>query len=555
MLVVFYLAISFYHLGSRSAPQTYWQAPSPGVGAGVDLGKEETIKRISFFGGLIGGEEEYRVEYSADGETWIEGPTLKPENVFEWGQVDCDFSARYIKIVAQKRGGEIGEIGFWGENQQLLEVKSLLPLKQGYLLPQGFSYLFDEPDTVPYQSSYLNSTYFDEIYFARTAYEHLNRLEPYEWTHPPLGKLLIAVGILIFGMNPFGWRFMGVVFGALMIPLFYLFGKKLFGKSEYGLLAAFLITFEFMHFVQARIATIDTYAVFFIILMYYFMYLYLSTPYFPEKPREVLLPLFFSGLSFALGAATKWTAIYAGGGLAVLFFLNLWQRRKENPSIFPSFWKKVIPWCVLFFIVIPLFIYCLSYIPTLLVPGHDGLQDIWRYQLNMLNYHSQLQATHGFSSPWWQWPLLVRPIWLYQGKGLPEGQISSIVSMGNPAIWWGGTLLLISLLIFPTLRREKVLPFILIGFAAQYLPWVLVPRLTFIYHFYNSVPFYILLITLFYRKVRESYPRYLPLFFLYLMLVALLFFLFYPILSGEIVSRDYVAAWLRWFPSWIFFID
>ena len=416
LLVTFYLIVSFYHLGSLKAPQTYWQPSSPGEGACLDLGKEETIKRISFFGGLI-GEGEYRLEYSADAETWQEGPLLKPQNVFEWKEADVDLRGRYIRIIAQKSGGMLNEIGFWGEKQTLLPVNAILPLHQGYLLPQGFPEAFDEQDTVPYQSSYLNSTYFDEIYFARTAYEYLHQVEPYEWTHPPLGKMLISLGITIFGMNPFGWRFMGVVFGALIIPLMYLLGKKLFGRSEYGLVAAFLMTFEFMHFVQARIATIDTYVVFFIILMYYFMLVYLSIPYSPSETRRFLLPLFLSGLSFGLGASVKWTGIYAGGGLAVLFFLDLVKKRKENPSSFATFCKKMFPWCVLFFIIVPLFVYCLFYV--FFLPGPTGIRDIWRHQLQMFNYHSKLEATHPFSSPWWQWPLMIRPIWLYQGKGLP----------------------------------------------------------------------------------------------------------------------------------------
>ena len=33
---------------------------------------------------------------------------------------------------------------------------------------------------------------------------------------------------------------------------------------------------------------------------------------------------------------------------------------------------------------------------------------------------------------------------------------------------------------------------VLIGFASQFLPWVLVPRSTFIYHYFASVPFIIL---------------------------------------------------------------
>ena len=72
---------------------------------------------------------------------------------------------RYIRIIAQKVE-DAQRNWFWGEKQTLLPVNAILPLHQGYLLPQGFPEAFDEQDTVPYQSSYLNSTYFDEIYFA-----------------------------------------------------------------------------------------------------------------------------------------------------------------------------------------------------------------------------------------------------------------------------------------------------------------------------------------------------------------------------------------------------
>lgn len=162
-------------------------------------------------------------------------------------------------------------------------------------------------------------------------------------------------------MNPWGWRFMGVVFGALIIPLMYLLGKKLFGRSEYGLIAAFLMTFEFMHFVQARIATIDTYVVFFIILMYYFMLVYLSIPYSSRDIKRFLLPLFLSGLSFGLGASVKWTGIYAGGGLQC-FFSDLIKKREEKTFLnFDSFVKKMFLWCVLFFYYYPCFTH-LSYV-------------------------------------------------------------------------------------------------------------------------------------------------------------------------------------------------
>ena len=130
--------------------------------------------------------------------------------------------------------------------------------------------LFDEQGTVPAMPTWYNSGYFDEIYHPRTAYEHIRGIYPYEITHPPLGKLIMSLGIQIFGMTPFGWRFMGALFGVGMLPLLYVFLKNLFGKTAVAACGTALFAFDFMHLTQTRIATIDTYGVFFILAMYFF---------------------------------------------------------------------------------------------------------------------------------------------------------------------------------------------------------------------------------------------------------------------------------------------
>lgn len=86
--------------------------------------------------------------------------------------------------------------------------------------------LFDEQQEVPERSSFRNGTYFDEIYHGRTGYEFVHHLNVYEWTHPPLGKVFISIGIRIFGMCPFGWRIVGTVFGIFMLPLIYLLQRN-----------------------------------------------------------------------------------------------------------------------------------------------------------------------------------------------------------------------------------------------------------------------------------------------------------------------------------------
>lgn len=53
------------------------------------------------------------------------------------------------------------------------------------------AFLIDEFDKLPHDgTSYMEEMYFDEVYHARTAYEYINGIYPYEITHPPLAKLL-----------------------------------------------------------------------------------------------------------------------------------------------------------------------------------------------------------------------------------------------------------------------------------------------------------------------------------------------------------------------------
>ena len=95
----------------------------------------------------------------------------------------------------------------------------------------------------------------------------------------------------------------------------------------------------------------------FLLLMYYFMYVWLS------EDRGWALAL--SGVCFGLGAASKWTCLYAGAGLGVLWALHWllrFVREGRDQKLFPAFVKNAA-FCVLFFVAVPGLIYYLSYLP------------------------------------------------------------------------------------------------------------------------------------------------------------------------------------------------
>ncbi|HWR23897.1 MAG TPA: phospholipid carrier-dependent glycosyltransferase [Feifaniaceae bacterium] len=550
-LTALYAAVSLFQLGSLTAPETEFVSAQPGKSVTLTFDAPVDIAEYWVFGGIAEGT----LQLTGDdgGESTYD---QRFDNMFRWHQAAANIAASELQIKNYTGKLAIREIAFFDANGKRLTPKAV---------DAAAAPLVDEQDTVPDHPSSFNGMYFDELYHARTAYEHFKGLEPYENTHPPLGKVFIMLGIAIFGMNPFGWRIIGALFGAGMVPIFYLFGRRLFKNAEYALLGAALFAFDFMHFTQTRIATIDVYAVFFILLMYYYMYQYYCMSFYTDGLKATYKPLGLAGVFFALGAASKWICIYAGGGLAVLLVLSFIKRYREYREATASgdaalmektkgYWKNVVNtllFCCVFFIAIPVAVYVLSYLPYMLSVGEHTLEDVWGYQKYMWNYHSGLEATHPYQSAWWQWPFTLVPMWYYQDTGLPEGQFATLTASGNPAVWWVCTIATVVLIISRMMRRTKGDPgltTLFVGAAANFLPWVLVTRCTFIYHFFATVPFIVFCGVFLLQSWERKNPSVKWVKWAWMAAAVMLFLLLYPGLSGYEIPIGY-AKFLKLLPG------
>ena len=567
--------ISFYELGDNFAPVSFWKASARGENIVVEFNEETNVRAVAYLGNIPNSgyyevsylpndeEEEYIKAFTFGEDIDQEEKNRKPKSAFYYWQFNygVDFSAKRIKVEAKKPGWGVNELAFFTLNKD--NEYELIPVtvKERHFsnMSEGSpDMLFDEQDLVPSSSTYMNSTYFDEVYFPRTAYEQLNGWSIYEITHPPLGKIIISIGISIFGMNPFGWRVMGTIFGILLVPIMYLFAFKVFGKSKYAFIAGFLMLFDFMRLPQTRLATIDSYSTFFIICMYYFMYDYFMKSYDEKSFKKSLLPLFLSGLMFGLGAATKWSCLYAGGGLAFIFFLTklkeFLQARKDK-KIKDWAIHNFIPtclWCVLFFVIIPIGIYVLSYIPYMASnPDKSLIEIVIDNQKYIFNYHSNLVDTHPFQSQWYEWAIDTRPLWLYVNNVLPEGMYSTIASFGNPAVWWVGLLSIPFALFFILRDKDKKGVILLVAYAFQYFPWILITRISFIYSYFTALPFLIMLLVYCIKKLDNGKKTINVIIGVYLAIVLALFIMFFPVLMGTIVTHKYIDA-LKWFSTWYF---
>ena len=554
-----YFLLAFHNLGNRNSPETF--VPMEGQTVLLDFGTNRDLSKFVLFPGV--GTGEYLIEYSENADGWFSGSDFSQDHVsvLKWQYIDLQLPTpvRFLRLVCSSGSPWLGEISVLdSEGKQVIAECSI-------------AQLCDEPDTVPDASTFLNSSYFDEIYHARTAWEHLNGIWPYEISHPPLGKELLALGIRAWGMNPFGWRFSGTITGILMIPLMFLFLKRIFHSEGISACGTLLLASGFMHYVQTRIATIDSYAVFFILLMYYFM----AGWFLNGKTKDLAL----CGIFFGFGAACKWTCLYAGAGLALLWILHwlfefrgsshydgmvtdfdvcigerpIIQRQDHYKETFFRFLKNA-GFCVVFFLVIPCIIYYLSYYPYGQAQ-HAGLfsreynRIVLDNQSFMFHYHATIEAEHPYSSRWYQWLLDIRPI-LYYLEYLPSDRRISIAAFVNPLICWGG-LLAVPVLVYAIFKEhEKTAIFILAGYLSGLVPWFFISRLTFEYHYFASAVFLIPMICYVFCLIRKY--NYGEKWFIGSFLAGsiLLFFLFYPVLNGLPVGSQFSSRFLCWLPSW-----
>lgn len=638
-----YFAFNLINLGGLSVPRTFWEVEDAGefivleIPAGTAVGEIWGYKGIDRAENSSNSIKVYAAENIGEDYSSIISPAYyKGErkvtnnggngtaSMYKWFTVkELDGDYRYVAFTCS-RNVRINEI-------VLLEkgTRKVIDYTVAYASSDGIRNAFDERHTFPGHNSLMTDMYFDEIYHARTAFEHIMGWQPYEITHPPLGKIIISVGIRIFGMNPFGWRISGVLFSSLLLPVIYAMGRLLFKKRAWALVFSLLFALDGLHFVQGRIATIDTYSVFFSSLAVLFMLWFYNTNILRDRLESCLIPFALSGVMFGFSIATKWTGFYIGAGLFVIFIIYLvkaideyrykaaatedGKELKEFSKRFDRAVAALFASGLAFFVVIPFAIYLLSYIPYL--TGQDkSLASLIRVMIDnqfyMYSYHSKwvVGTSHQCESPWYTWPLNWRSVYMYMADG-SFGKYARIHSMGNHAISWAGIAALafcawrvmskpaVSLLNRINLEKREIyiekrgkeaaknaekkfrlrqprpledwerqaLFVPLIGFLAAMLPWTLVERSTFIYHFYPAMPFICAMITFSLMSICKKFDKQIFSVKLggravavtagrlvaagYLFACALFFAMLYPAFAGIPVSYEYayVFRWLNIF--------
>ena len=381
---------------------------------------------------------------------------------------------------------------------------------------------------------------FDEIYYAKNAnslIEHGVELDEQGGAdfivHPPLGKWLIGIGIKIFGNNEFGWRIIPALVGTACVILIYLIAQRLFNSIFLSSAAALLMALDGLALVMSRVALLDIFLIFFMLLAFYFI---------------LTNNLWLSGVAIGLAGASKWSGFFL---IPLIIALTINWKNLQLSSLL----RRLVQ-----FIFIPIGVYFITWIGWILNSNGWGRQSgdnlfisLWKYHIEILGFHRDLSEKHTYNANPWSWLVLGRPTSFYYESPSDCGAAScaqEILAIGTPVLWWASIFAIAITAGLFIVSKDRIAAFILAGIAGTYLPWFLIQGRTMFYFYAISIlPFLILALiyTFNWALKYKDYRKYIGVF---IIVVAINFIYFLPIFLG--IQMPY-SDWLdrMWLPSWI----
>lgn len=402
--------------------------------------------------------------------------------------------------------------------------------------------------------------YFDETWYVPTARALIKSGEMLHQEHPPLAKLLIALGMRIFGDNPFGWRAMSALFGALTLVAMLLWSFALLRNVGQALWVCATTGFDFFVYVQARIAMLDIFLMAFCALGLAFFTFSLKEE---ESARRSFVYAMLMGASFGFAGACKLSGFFPLCGVVgvrlLLGLLQHWRVRFEEPRasdfFAPGAWGALtLGKSLLALGVAPFLAYFASYLPQML---HEGtILEFFASQRRMIAIMTGVSAGHPYSSLWFDWPIMARPVWyLFHVAGPssaqwgPDHPAQAVVGLASPLVLLAGEAAILAAAWRWIAERDRDGMIVAVAFVSQYLPWILNPKgLEFFYYYFPALLCAGPALALAFFRPAGALRNALALGFL--VLSGLMFVFFLPVLSGLSDVDPAAFAQRIWFASW-----
>jgi len=324
---------------------------------------------------------------------------------------------------------------------------------------------------------------FDEVHFVGQARHYLHG-EPFLDPHPPIAKLVIALGIALFGDHSSSWRLGNATIGTILIAVTYLLGRRMFRSRLAAALAAGFVAFDGFFIVDSRIGCIDIVYLTLAAISYLLLFRFVQTPEGSERRRTLV----YLGIALGLCLGSKLyvpavTFLLVAGFVAFMLLRPVTEAYSE-PAL--ARMRLAIGGLLLMGSVSAIF-YLASFLPHYYLGWWGGIEDLFQYYKGVLWYEKSVStATHPYASPWWSWPLMLRPVAYWQNFP-PKGDVSTIWGAGNPLTWWAVIPAMTITAVRASERPNLARAFIVIGYLGYLVMWIPVGRILFLYHYMPSV--------------------------------------------------------------------
>ncbi|ELR97725.1 phospholipid carrier-dependent glycosyltransferase [Gloeocapsa sp. PCC 73106] len=334
--------------------------------------------------------------------------------------------------------------------------------------------------------SRFNTLVFDEVYNAKLANSYLIG-EEFLNAHPPLSRYLIAMGMWIASFLPsdsvndltgslrstFSYRWLNALMGSFIPLVVGAIAYELSGRQRQAILAAILVSLDGLFLVESRYALNNIYLVLFGLLGQLLLLWGL------KRPRLLIA----AGVSLGSAIAVKWNGL---GFLLGMFLVSLVSRKWKNLGMYLG--------------IVPLITYVFLWIPHLIMNSRYNFGEVHH---NIVNFHSSIGNTatvHPYCSSWYSWIVMWRPVaYFYETTQIATEKIIYVVyGTGNPLLWWfaSGSILIVLIDALLKLTNQQKLSFtstyLLCNYSANLLPWMLVSRCLFLYHYMSAYVFALL---------------------------------------------------------------
>lgn len=350
---------------------------------------------------------------------------------------------------------------------------------------------------------------FDEVHWGKAVSAYCCTGQRQFDVHPPHGKLLVTVGAwlggydgtmsfekigLPYGRHPAFWlRLIPALSGVLIPVLFFLFLRGAGGSVATAWIGGLLLALDNALLLETRTLLFDG----ILVASSLGSLVCLFGIERASSPGRAWAWTIACGALAGLAVGTKFTGLAVPGLIAVWLAWLGWTRRVP---------AGLIVWRGLVAVVAGCAIYVggwMVHFALLTQPGPADLfhpttgnliEDLRVVHRTMFAANASLVATHPDGSHPLSWPVMkVAPLF-WTGEGAAEYLV------GNPVVWWGSSLLLVVIVVNVGLMRVTRLKlgprppssrlwFLLLAYAAAYLPFFGVTRILFLYHYFTPLVF------------------------------------------------------------------